>query len=72
MPKTVHANVISMSRGVVLKAIAIFAAPVLFGEEAVWVSPFAAELVTLAMAGVIILLERKNKKITVIETSRVP
>lgn len=57
-----QANLISMSRGVVLKAIAIFAVPMLFGQSVIWLSPLVAELITAAMAGVIMLLDCKKNR----------
>ena len=62
--KTFQANLISMSRGVVLKAIAIFVVPMLFGQSVIWLSPLVAELITAGMAGVILLLEYKKKRAT--------
>lgn len=62
--RTFQANLISMSRGVVLKAIAIFAVPMLFGQSFIWFSPLAAEIVTSGMAGVIWLLECRKNRIT--------
>ena len=41
---------IAVSRGIVLKAAAIFVLPLLWGAQAVWLAPLAAELVTLALA----------------------
>lgn len=62
--RTFQANLISMSRGVVLKAIAIFAVPMLFGQSVIWFSPLVAEMVTAGMAGVIWLLECRKNQIT--------
>lgn len=62
--RTFQANLISMSRGVVLKAIAIFAVPMLFGQSVIWLSPLVAELITAGMAGVIWLLECRKNQIT--------
>lgn len=62
--RTFQANLISMSRGVVLKAIAIFAVPMLFGQSFIWFSPLVAEMVTSGMAGVIWLLECRKNHIT--------
>lgn len=59
--RTMQANVISMSRGIVLKAIAIFAVPLLFGKSVIWLSPLVAELLTGVLAVLILLRERKNK-----------
>ena len=48
--RTLQADAISLSRGVVLKAVAIFCMPVLFGIDVIWLAPFAAELLTLVLA----------------------
>lgn len=48
--RTLQADAISFSRGVVLKAAAIFCLPVLFGVEIIWFAPFAAELLTFILA----------------------
>lgn len=48
--RTGAADVIAISRGIVLKALAIFSIPVIFGSNAVWMAPFAAEILTLVLA----------------------
>ena len=48
--RTLQANVISFSRGVVLKAAAIFCLPVLLGSDTIWLAPLAAEMLTLLLA----------------------
>ena len=48
--RTLQADAISLSRGVVLKAAAIFCIPVLLGIDIIWLAPFAAELLTLVLA----------------------
>ena len=48
--RTGQANITAISRGVVVKAAAIFCLPVLFGEGAVWTAPLAAEIITLVLA----------------------
>ena len=48
--RTLQADAISLSRGVVLKAAAIFCMPVLLGIDVIWLAPFAAELLTLVLA----------------------
>lgn len=47
--QTGKADVIALSRGVVVKALAIFLIPVILGEGAVWCSAAAAECVTLVL-----------------------
>lgn len=44
------ADAISFSRGVVLKAAAIFCLPVLLGGDTIWLAPLAAEMLTLLPA----------------------
>lgn len=56
--RTAQADCIAMSRGVVVKALAIFALPVLLGSGAVWAAPLAAEVLTLVLA---VGLERRTR-----------
>lgn len=46
-------NVIAVSRGIVLKASAIFLLPQIAGTNAIWIAPFAAEVITLIIAVVL-------------------
>lgn len=48
--RTAAANVIAVSRGIVVKALMIFCLPVIFGASAVWAAPLAAEVATLLLA----------------------
>lgn len=48
--RTGAADAIAVSRGVVVKSLAIFGIPVLFGSDMIWTAPFAAETVTLLFA----------------------
>ena len=48
--RTGSANAIAISRGIVLKALAIFCIPILFGSDAIWIAPFVAEILTLIFA----------------------
>lgn len=48
--RTGAADMIAISRGIVVKALAIFAIPMLFGVNAIWVAPLVAEIVTLILA----------------------
>lgn len=48
--RTGAANAIAMSRGVIVKSLAIFSIPMLFGSDMIWIAPFAAEIITLMMA----------------------
>lgn len=48
--QTASADLIAVSRGIVLKALAIFTLPMIFGVSAIWIAPFAAEAITLLPA----------------------
>lgn len=52
------ANAIAVCRGIVVKALMIFCLPLAFGTEAIWMAPFATEIITLAAA---IVLGRASK-----------
>lgn len=48
--RTGAANAIAISRGVLVKSLAILCMPLLFGSDMIWIAPFAAEMVTLVLA----------------------
>lgn len=48
--RTGAANAIAVSRGIIVKSLAIFCIPVLFGSDTIWIAPFVAEMVTLMLA----------------------
>ena len=48
--RTAQANTIAICRGIVIKAIAIFLIPVFFGDNAIWIAPFCAEILTFIVA----------------------
>ena len=48
--RTLQADAISFSRGIVLKVAAIFCLPALLGGDTIWLAPLAAELLTLLLA----------------------
>ncbi|MBO5488160.1 MAG: MATE family efflux transporter [Eubacterium sp.] len=56
--RTGAANIIAISRGIVVKALAIFCIPVLFGSNTIWIAPFIAEALTLVLA---VVLCKTNK-----------
>ena len=56
--RTAQADGIALSRGVAVKALAIFALPALFGAGAAWAAPLAAEAATLILA---VWLERRTR-----------
>lgn len=56
--RTTQANAIAISRGILVKAVAIFCIPFLFGSETIWTAPFAAEMITLILA---IVLSKTTK-----------
>ncbi|MBC8545171.1 MATE family efflux transporter [Bianquea renquensis] len=51
--RTGVADVIAISRGIIVKALAIFCIPILFGSNAIWIAPFVAETITLVLAVVL-------------------
>lgn len=59
--RTMQSNVVAICRGIALKALCIFCMPLIFGVDAVWWAPFAAETITLIIA--VILYKTKSKKI---------
>lgn len=58
--RTKQSDIIAICRGIVVKAIAIFCIPVIWGVKAIWAAPFAAEMITFAIA---VVLTRKTKLI---------
>ena len=48
--RTEAADIIAISRGIVMKALAIFCVPMIWGSNAIWIAPFIAEIVTLVFA----------------------
>ena len=48
--RTGAADIIAISRGIVVKAMAILGIPMLFGVNAIWIAPLVAELITLVLA----------------------
>lgn len=48
--RTGAANMIAISRGIVVKALAIFVIPTFCGVDAIWIAPLVAEIITLALA----------------------
>lgn len=51
--RTGAADAIAISRGIVVKSLAIFCIPILFGSGAIWIAPFVAEMITLVLAVVL-------------------
>lgn len=56
--RTTQANIIAVSRGIVIKARLIFSVPLLFGSDAIWIAPFFAEILALILT---IYLSRKTQ-----------
>ena len=56
--RTLPASVIDVSRGIVVKALAIFALPALLGSGAIWSAPLAAEVLTLLLASLLLRSSR--------------
>ncbi|MBS6218015.1 MAG: MATE family efflux transporter [Clostridiales bacterium] len=48
--RTIQANAIAICRGIIIKAVAIFCIPLLFGSNAIWIAPFIAETFTLILS----------------------
>ena len=60
--RTLQADIISFSRGVVLKAAAIFCLPVLLGGDTIWLAPLAAEMLTLLLARMLFKTKSHRQK----------
>lgn len=58
--QTVKSDVIAVSRGIVVKVLAIFLIPAVLGDEYVWCSVAAAEVVTLMICLFFIKLQKDN------------
>lgn len=58
--RTKQSNMIAISRGIVIKSVAICGIPMLFGSEMIWTAPFIAEIITLIIA---IIITRHTKLI---------
>lgn len=58
--RTKQSNMIAISRGIVIKSVAICGIPMLFGSEMIWIAPFVAEIITLIIA---IIITRHTKLI---------
>ena len=48
--RTIQANAIAICRGIIIKAVAIFCIPLLFGSNAIWIASFIAETFTLILS----------------------
>lgn len=58
--RTKQSDIIAICRGIILKAIAIFCIPIIFGSNTIWAAPLVAEMITFAIA---VVLTRKTKLI---------
>lgn len=58
--RTKQSDIIAICRGIVIKAIAIFCIPVIFGSKTIWAAPLVAEVITFAIA---VILTKKTKLI---------
>ncbi len=56
--RTKQSDIIAICRGIVVKAIAIFSIPVIFGSGMIWTAPLVAEVITFVIA---VVLTRKTK-----------
>ena len=58
--RTKQSDIIAICRGIVIKAIAIFCIPIIFGSKTIWISPLVAEVITFAIA---VILTKNTKLI---------
>lgn len=58
--RTIQANMIAVSRGIVIKAFCIFLIPMTFGEEGIWLAAPAAEMITLGIAMILLSTNRMD------------
>lgn len=58
--RTKQSDIIAICRGIVIKAIAIFCIPIIFGSNTIWEAPLVAEMITFAIA---VVLLKKTKLI---------
>ena len=58
--RTKQSDIIAICRGIVIKAIAIFCIPIIFGSNTIWAAPLVAEMIPFAIA---VILTRKTKLI---------
>ena len=56
--RTKQSDIIAICRGIVIKAIAIFCIPVIFGSKTIWAAPLVAEMITFTIA--VILTKKQN------------
>ena len=56
--RTKQSDIIAICRGIVIKAIAIFCIPIIFGSNTIWAAPLIAEMITFAIA---VILTKKTK-----------
>ena len=56
--RTKQSDIIAICRGIVIKAIAIFCIPIIFGNNTIWAAPLVAEMITFAIA---VILTKKTK-----------
>ena len=56
--RTKQSDIIAICRGIVIKAIAIFCIPIIFGSNTIWAAPLVAEMITFAIA---VILTKKTK-----------
>ena len=56
--RTMQSDIIAICRGIIVKAIAIFSIPVIWGSGMIWIAPLVAETITLVIA---VVLTQKTK-----------
>ncbi|RKI81168.1 MATE family efflux transporter [bacterium 1xD42-87] len=57
--RTKQADIIAVCRGIVIKAIAIFCIPIIFGSNTIWAAPLVAEMITFAIAVILTTTSEK-------------
>ena len=56
--RTMQSDIIAICRGIIVKAIAVFSIPVIWGSGMIWIAPLVAETITLVIA---VVLTQKTK-----------
>ena len=57
--RTKQSDIIAICRGIVIKAIAIFCIPIIFGSNTIWAAPLVAEMITFAIAVILTTTSEK-------------
>ena len=57
--RTKQSDIIAICRGIIIKAIAIFCIPIIFGSNTIWAAPLVAEMITFAIAVILTTTSEK-------------